>query len=96
MAGVLGLDPTRLFDLTFREFVSFSRGVQKKKDREENHFRRIAWILAKANEDPKQKLPPLSVFWSIPGLDESFIIDIDPEEMEKQLQKRLKAWIKNN
>lgn len=98
MAGVLGIDPMRLFSFTFREFINYSKGVKKRESKEENHFRRIAWILAKAHEDPKNRLPNYSQFWSIPYLDEEMKPDdyMTPEEAEELKQKLIKAWQINN
>jgi hypothetical protein len=98
MAGVLGVDPKRLFSLTFREFINYSKGVQKRQSREENHSRRIAWILTNAHHDPKKPLPRLEQFWSIPIIDEieNEINEISLEQARLKKEKLLKAWIKQN
>jgi hypothetical protein len=98
MAGALGIDPMRLFSFTFREFLNYAKGVRRREAREENHFRRIAWLIAKANEDPKNKLPQYYDFWSIPQIDGDIreINQMTADEAKARKQKLLKAWLPNN
>jgi hypothetical protein len=65
VAGVLGIDPERLFFWTFRQFYWFQKGWHRQQDQEADRFRRVAYIIAKANSDPKKKFPSMDKFWPL-------------------------------
>lgn len=52
--------------MTWNEWCAYSNGLHKAKTREWEHTRTIAWMLYKANSDPKKAAKTMTSWWRLP------------------------------
>lgn len=52
--------------MTWNEWCFYSNGLYKSKTKEWEHTRAIAWMLYKANSDPKKAAKNMLAWWKLP------------------------------
>lgn len=52
--------------MTWNEWCNYSNGIHRAKVKEWEHTRTIAWMLYKANSDPKKSAKVMTTWWKLP------------------------------
>ena len=66
IVGELGVPLFDFYAMTWNEWCYYSNGLYKNKTKEWEHTRTIAWMLYKANSDPKKSAKNMLTWWKLP------------------------------
>ena len=66
IVGELGVPLFDFYAMTWNEWCYYSNGLYKNKTKEWEHTRTIAWMLYKANSDPKKSAKNMLTWWTLP------------------------------
>lgn len=89
----MGVEPIALLRLNIAQFFAVVRGFRDRKAMEENHFRRLYYLLYSVHRDPKKAVVPAYELWPIPEMDAGVIPSEEKlEEQEFIKSELMKLW----
>lgn len=65
IVGELGVPLFDFYAMTWNEWCYYSNGLYKNKTKEWEHTRAIAWMIYKANSDPKKSARNMQTWWPL-------------------------------
>jgi len=87
----MGFEPVALLRLNISQFLAVVNGYRERKATEENHFRKLYYLLYSVYRDPKKITLPPHQIWPIPEMD-YFITPEEVEEMDLKKIELMKLW----
>jgi hypothetical protein len=87
----MGYEPIALLRLNISQFLALVSGYRERKATDENHFRRLYYLLYSIHRDPKKAVIPADQLWPIPDID--YVPEYDEgQDYERTKAELMKLW----